>query len=85
MKLNPLALMRKEFDGCGIVFEPATNKAMSLNKTGVVIWESIEAGLSEAQITAAVTEKFEVAPEVAAGDVAAFLQLLKEKGLLAEA
>ena len=38
MKLNPFAMMREEFDGTGIVFDPDRNKAISLNRTGVIVW-----------------------------------------------
>jgi|GEM_PF-4958154 len=42
MKLNPLALMRIEFDGNGVVFAPENNRAMTLNHSGAAIWQSIE-------------------------------------------
>jgi len=84
MKLNPLVLMRKEFDNKGIVFDPGNNKAMSLNAVGVVIWEAIEHGCTLEQITEIVTDKFAVDGQTAAKDIEVFLATLKSKGLLAE-
>ena len=44
MKLNPFAMMREEFDGTGIVFDPDRNKAISLNRTGVIVWNVLAKG-----------------------------------------
>lgn len=84
MKLNPLVLMRKEFDDTGIVFDPENNKAMTLNPVGAVIWEAIEKGLPREKIVETVTAQFSVAQETAEKDLAAFLETLKAKGLLSE-
>jgi len=84
MRLNPLVMMRKEFDDTGIVFDPENNKAMTLNRVGTVIWESIENGLSEEQIADAVTENFSVERAVAEKDISNFLETLRNKGLLTD-
>ena len=42
MILNPFATMAEQFDGTGLVFNPETNAAMSLNKTGVFLWKELE-------------------------------------------
>jgi len=84
MKLNPLVMMRREFDNTGMVFDPQNNKAMTLNAVGVEIWESIEKGLAEDAIVTHLTGKFNVDKATAAADLSDFLKLLKDKGLLSE-
>jgi len=84
MKLNPLVLMKKEFDQTGSVYDPENNKALVLNETGVLIWEAIQDGLEEADIVKRVFDEFEVDMDTAAQDVSEFLNMLRDKGFLAE-
>jgi len=84
MKLNPQMMMRREFDGTALVLDSESNEAMSLNKVGAIIWESLEKGLSEEQVAEAVTAQFAVDSAVAARDVSSFLEILKSKGMLVD-
>lgn len=84
MKLNPLVLMKKEFDQTGSVYDPENNKALVLNETGVLIWEAIQDGLEEEDIVKRVFDEFEVDMDTAAQDVSEFLNMLRDKGFLAE-
>lgn len=83
MKLNPFAMMREEFDGTGIVFDPDRNKAISLNKTGVIVWNVLAKDGTEADAVRALRAEFPDVPETQAQqDVAKFLDILREKALL---
>jgi len=83
MQLNPLALMREEFDGTGIVFDPENNKAMSLNVSGVTIWKALAEECTIDKAVDAIMKKFSnVTIEQAEADVRSFMDLLAEKGLL---
>ena len=85
MKLNPFAIMAEQFDGTGLVFNPESNAAVSLNKTGVYLWNRLKDGASEAEMTAGLLEKYDgVTEEKAAADVAAFLVELRSRSLLSE-
>ena len=85
MKLNPFAVMAEQFDGTGLVFNPESNGAISLNKTGVSLWNRLKAGATEAEMTAELLEKYDgVTEEKAAADVKAFLEELRSRGLLSE-
>ena len=89
-------MMREEFDGTGIVFDPDNNRAMTLNASGVAVWRVLSTGGTAADaavgsdtrnIEAAVRlrETFRgVTPEQAAADVRKFIGALKEKSLLAD-
>ena len=85
MKLNPFVMMREEFDGTGIVFDPDRNKAISLNSTGVAVWKVLASGGTEADaIHAILTEFSDVTEAQAKQDVAKFFGVLREKGLLTD-
>ena len=85
MNLNPFATMAEQFDGTGLVFSPESNSAVSLNKTGVYLWNRLKDGATEAEMTAGLIEKYSgVTEEQAAADVKAFLEELRKRSLLSE-
>ena len=85
MKLNPFAVMAEQFDGTGLVFNPESNGAVALNKTGVYLWSRLKDGATEAELTAGLLEKYEgVTEEKATADVKAFLEELRSRSLLSE-
>ena len=85
MKLNPFAVMAEQFDGTGLVFNPESNAAVALNKTGVYLWNRLKEGASEAEMVSGLLEKYSgVTEEQAAADVAAFLEELRSRSLLSE-
>ena len=85
MKLNPFAVMAEQFDGTGLVFNPESNGAVALNKTGVYLWSRLKDGATEAELIAGLLEKYDgVTEEKAAADVKAFLEELQSRSLLSE-
>ena len=86
MKMNPFVVMAEQFDGSGLVFNPESNVAFSLNKTGVYLWTCLKNGANEAELIAALRSKYSgVTAEQATADVAAFLEGLRSRSLLSEA
>ena len=85
MKLNPFATMAEQFDGTGLVFSPESNAAVSLNKTGVYLWNRLKDGATESEMIAGLLELYSgVTEEQAAADVKFFLEELRERSLLSE-
>lgn len=85
MKLNPFAIMAEQFDGTGLIFDPNTNAAMSVNKSGVYLWTRIKEGATEEEMVAGLLERFScVTKEQAKADVKAFLEELRARSLLSE-
>lgn len=85
MKLNPFVMMAEQFDGTGLVFNPESNGAVSLNKTGVYLWNCLKDGASEAEMVSGLLKKYEgVTEEKALADVKAFLEELRSRSLLSE-
>ena len=85
MKMNPFAVMMEQFDGSGLVFNPESNGAVALNKTGVYLWNRLKDGASEAEMISGLLEKYSgVTEEQAASDVKSFLEALRSRSLLSE-
>lgn len=85
MKLNPFAIMSEQFDGTGLIFDPNTNAALSVNKTGVYLWNRVKEGATEQEMVAGLLERYSgVTEEQAAADVKAFLQELRNRSILSE-
>lgn len=85
MKLNPFAIMKEEFDGTGLIYHPESNKALTLNKSGVVLWKVFASGgTAEAGVDAILDQFKGVTREQAAADVEKFINKLQEWGLLSQ-
>ncbi len=69
----PVGQASREFDGM-----------VTLNATGVFLWEHLQKKTTREALIAALTAEYEVDPQVASADVDAFLQNAKDAGLLVE-
>lgn len=57
---------------------------VKLNETGKFIWQLLAEAHSEQEIASALAEAYDVSPEQAAQDVAAFIAHMREAGFLTE-
>jgi len=55
---------------------------IKLNDTGRLIWQGLQEGLSEEEISKRLQEKYDVDAEKAAQDTCAFLKQMEEMGFL---
>lgn len=83
MKVNPLIVFRKEWEGWGLLFNPDNGESFGMNSTSTFIWERLEEGKNLTEILAALREVSEL-PDSAEQEIAAFLDELKAKGYIAE-
>ncbi len=60
----------------------AFNGVINLNETGAFLWKILEQGASEEQLKTALLGEYDVDEDTAKADVTAFVEKLKEKGLL---
>jgi hypothetical protein len=74
----------QEIEGRAVVVVPEHREVHQLDETGTFIWNLLRDPRSRAEIVQAVTEEFEVEPDLAARDVEAFLELLLAKSLATE-
>jgi PqqD family protein of HPr-rel-A system len=66
----------------GFVFDPSTGDSYVLNQTGLVVLESLQDGIDEAQIAREVAERFDVTEDGAQRDIADFVSRLKTLQLM---
>ena len=59
----------------------STNQYFSLNEVGAYVWEVLQTPRQRDEIVRAVTEKYEVAPELCAPDVDLLLEDLRNAAL----
>ena len=65
----------------GVLYKLSTEKFFGLNETSARIWSLAVRGGGVDEICSALTEEFDVSPEVARSHTAAFLELLVAHGL----
>jgi len=68
----------------GLVVMSMRKEIQVLNPVGIRIFALLDGTHSEADIARLVADEFDVTPEVAARDVADFLRVLREHGMLAD-
>lgn len=61
------------------------NGIITVNELGAFLWRQLQKEQSEETLLQAVLEEYDAEPEQARRDIAAFLQILRENGLLSEA
>ena len=57
---------------------------IKLNETGLLIWKCLENDITEDAIALAILEKYDVSEELAKEDVHAFVEVLRNAGILEE-
>ena len=58
------------------------NGYITINQTARVMWDLLEKGCSQEDIVNAILEKYDVEKEIAERDVAAFVEKLKNAGVI---
>ena len=88
MKIKKGFLLR-EVDGTAIVVAVGAavrefNGLITLNSVGAFLWREIDKGATESDLVAALLNEYEVEEAVAAKDVSAFVNKMREAGILDE-
>jgi len=81
---SPEASFRPFGPDGGLVVMPMRREIQVLNPVGIRVFSLLDGTRSEAEIVALILEEFDVSPEEAARDVAAFLEELRRAGMLAD-
>lgn len=82
-RLHPNIVLRKEFDGSGILLNTRTGAIFTLNCTAVCICEGLQDNLADQEILADLAEKTTL-PDNAGEDLQRFLQQLRNQNYLAD-
>ena len=79
--LNP-KIAARVVNGEALILTPHDSVLHTLNPVATRIWELMRANDSVQAVVAAIVEEYDVAPEVAAADLAELIGELKEKQIL---
>ncbi len=78
---NPQTAWRV-YDGEAVILRPDDSTLNTLNAVGTLIWEAADGKTPLSAIVARISEEFDVEPERAERDVMAFIEKLRQRGLL---
>lgn len=85
MKVNPIIVLREEFDGSAVLFNPDNGEVYGLNRTALFLWKQLADGRTNAEMLAGLKEKCgDTMPEHAEDDLNHFKQVLQHKGFLSK-
>lgn len=73
-----------ELDDEVVLLDTRSGTYFSVDGVGTCIWESLRKGATEDQIVRRILREYDVAPDIAQADVAEFLGMLAERGLVRE-
>jgi SynChlorMet cassette protein ScmD len=80
--VNPLIVLREEFDDWAILFDPDTGDGFGLNPVSVFVWRQLDGRHTVGDIIARLRDACDVLPEEVEEHVQAFIATLVEKGLV---
>ena len=80
--INPLVVLREEFDDWAVLFNPDTADAVGINPIGVTLWKQMDGTRTIAQLISRVRASFADVPETADAEITTFLDDLMQKGFV---
>ena len=81
--VNPVAVLREEFDDWAVLFNPDTAEAVGVNPVGVAIWKLMDGRNSVEEIASSIAEKFDRTPPGVKEEVQKYIEDLAKHGFLA--
>lgn len=80
--VNPLIVLREEFDDWAILFDPDTGEGFGLNPVSVFIWKQLDGKHTVGDIVTSLRNTCDDVPPEAVAHVTAFITTLAAKGLV---
>ncbi|NOQ66171.1 MAG: PqqD family peptide modification chaperone [Desulfobacterales bacterium] len=80
--VNPVVVLRKEFDDWAVLFTPDTAEAVGINPVGVAIWELLDQQIDIHEIADTIRQDFADVPGSATEEIETFVNDLIERGFL---
>ena len=80
--VNPVVVLRKEFDDWAVLFNPDTAEAVGINPVGVAIWELLDQQIDIHEIADTIRQDFADVPGSATEEIETFINDLAERGFL---
>jgi len=79
--VNPMVVLREEFDDWAILFDPEAGKGFGLNPVSVFVWKHLDGKHTIADILSELPKVCKNAPEEAEDHVKKFIESLLKEGL----
>jgi len=80
--INPVVVLREEFDDWAVLFNPDTADAVGINPLGVAVWKKMDGKRNLDEIVSEIKENFEETPATAPQEISAFVNTLTERGFV---
>jgi SynChlorMet cassette protein ScmD len=80
--VNPVVVLREEFDDWAVLFNPDTADAMGTNPIGVAVWKRMDGKRSIEDIVSEIKNSFQDVPDASFKEIAVFINTLAEKGFV---
>ncbi len=84
LTINPMVILREDFDEWAILFNADTGKGYGLNPTAVFIWKCLEGGATPNNVIAEVKKYHNGVPETVSVEITNLINQMMENGLTAE-
>jgi SynChlorMet cassette protein ScmD len=83
--VNPIIVLREEFDDWAILFDPDTGAGFGLNPVSLLVWKQLDGKHTIGDIVDGLRDLCDEVPPEATAHVTAFIATLREKGLVGAA
>ena len=80
--VNPVVVLRKEFDDWAVLFNPDTAEAVGINPVGVAIWKLLTEDSSMNIIVKNIKNNFADVPGSAKEEIETFIEDLMNRGFI---
>jgi SynChlorMet cassette protein ScmD len=80
--INPLVVLREEFDDWAVLFDPDTGHAFGLNPTGVYVWKLLDGGHTLDALLQKIRAHADDVPEDLSDHIVLFVDALVAEGLV---
>ena len=84
LRLRTDDLEFREIEGEVVALDLKTSSYLGINETGGTLWPLLQEGTDEEALVRKLVETFDVSESTAQRDVKAFVEALRERGLLLE-
>lgn len=80
--INPVTVLREEFDDWAVLFNPDTANAVGINPVGVTLWKLMDGKRSLEELVDEIKDRYSDVPDAAIEDLTAFVENLAENGFV---
>jgi SynChlorMet cassette protein ScmD len=80
--INPVVVLREEFDDWAVLFNPDSANAVGINPVGVALWKLMDGKKSLEDLVDEIKDHFADVPDTAIDDLTTFVENLAKNGFV---